>query len=240
MIKPSLLELGGNDAFIVMPSADLDEAARAATLGRTMNNGQSCIAAKRFIVHDAVYDAFREKVVACFAALKVGDPQAPETDIGPLVSRTAVDEVISQVHATLSAGAKRVIGAERAEVDGFPDGNWFTPGILEHVPQGAPTFRDEIFAPVAMMFRTPDLEAAIDLANDSDFGLGSAIFTRDQAEVLHAVRRLEAGSTAVNRVVASDPRLPFGGVKASGYGRELARDGMMAFVNRKTVTISGL
>lgn len=238
-IKPSVLELGGSDAFIVMPSADLDAAAAAATIGRTMNNGQSCIAAKRFIIHNDVYDAFKDRLVARFEALKVGDPMADDTDIGPLVNKQAVDDTISQVYATMSSGGTRLIGGERGEVDGFPEGNWLTPGLIENVPPGAPTYRDEVFAPVGLMFRTPDLDAAIDLANDSDFGLGSTIFTQEKVDVVHAVRRLDAGSTAVNRIVASDPRLPFGGTKTSGYGRELARDGMMAFVNRKTVTLSG-
>lgn len=240
VIKPSVLELGGNDAFIVMPTADLEAAATAATTGRTMNNGQSCIAAKRFIVHDAVYPAFRDLVASRFADLKVGDPMDEQTDVGPLVNRQAVEESISHIHASLSAGGTRVVGADRIRVEGFPDGNWLAPGIIEGVPRGAPTFSEEIFSPVALMFRTPNLEAAIDLANDSPFGLGSAIFTQDKGDVLHAVRRLDAGSTAVNRIVASDPRLPFGGVKQSGFGRELAKDGIMAFVNRKTVTVSGL
>jgi len=131
-------------------------------------------------------------------------------------------------------------GAGKTRLDDFPGGNWFLPGILEDIPEAAPVYREELFAPVALLFRVPHLEAAIDLANDTPFGLGSAIFTQDRGEVLHAVRRLDAGSTAVNRIVASDPRLPFGGTKTSGYGRELAKDGMMAFVNKKTVTISGL
>ncbi|NRA29618.1 MAG: NAD-dependent succinate-semialdehyde dehydrogenase [Parvularculaceae bacterium] len=240
VIKPSVLELGGSDAFIVMPSADLDAAAAAAVVGRTMNNGQSCIAAKRFLVHDDVYDAFRDRFAAKLEALKVGDPMAEDTDIGPLANASAVDEVEAQVEASVKAGARQTVGAQRVTVEGFEGGHWFSPGMLEDIPEDAPAFRDEIFAPVALMFRVPNLEAAIELANDSEFGLGSAIFTQDKGEVLHAVRRLDAGSTAVNRIVASDPRLPFGGAKTSGYGRELAKDGLMAFVNRKTVTVSGL
>jgi len=239
-IKPSVLELGGSDAFIVMPTADLDAAAAAAVVGRTMNNGQSCIAAKRFIVHEDVYDAFKDKFAAKLRALKVGDPMAEDTDVGPLASAAAVDEVEEQVQASVEAGARLVLGAERLTLDGLEKGNWFAPGLIEEIPESAPAFRDEIFAPVALLFKVPHLEAAIDLANDSEFGLGSAIFTQDRSEILHAVRRLEAGATAVNRIVASDPRLPFGGAKSSGYGRELAKDGLMAFVNRKTVTVSGL
>ncbi|MEE4211409.1 MAG: aldehyde dehydrogenase family protein, partial [Parvularcula sp.] len=239
-IKPSLLELGGSDPFLVMPSADLDAAREAAVTGRTLNNGQSCIAAKRFIVHDQVYDAFKAKLAERFSALKVGDPMAEDTDIGPLVSGDALDEILGQVEASLAKGAKRVCGAERVNVDGFPKGHWFRPGILDQIPEEAPAYREEIFGPVALLFRVPNFEAAIELANDTPFGLGSAIFTQDPGEVDHAVRRLEAGATAVNRIVASDPRLPFGGVKTSGYGRELAKEGMMAFANRKTVTVKGL
>ncbi|GGY51473.1 NAD-dependent succinate-semialdehyde dehydrogenase [Parvularcula lutaonensis] len=239
-IKPSLLELGGSDAFIVMPSADLDAAAQAAVTGRTQNNGQSCIAAKRFIIHTEVYDGFRDKFAERLKSLKIGDPMAEDTDIGPLVSADARDDILEQVKQSIDAGAKLSFGAEKVEVDGFPNGAWFSPGMMEDIPENAPAYRDEIFAPVALMFRVPNLDEAIELANNSDFGLGSAIFTKEKSEVTHAVRRLEAGATAVNRIVASDPRLPFGGVKTSGYGRELAKDGMMALVNKKTVTISGL
>ena len=240
MIKPSVLELGGSDPFIVMPSADLDAAVKAAVVGRTMNNGQSCIAAKRFLVHSDVYDAFRDKMAAAMKALKVGDPLQEDTDIGPLANQSGLDEVVALVEQSVEAGAKRVFGAEKTTVPGFEGGYWFTPGMLEDIPEDAPAFRDEIFGPVALMHRVPSLEAAIELANDTPFGLGSAIFTQDEADVLHAVRRIDAGCTAVNRIVASDPRLPFGGVKTSGYGRELAKDGMMAFVNKKTVTVTGL
>lgn len=240
LIKPSVLELGGTDPFIVMPSADIEAAVAAAVTGRTMNNGQSCIAAKRFIVHHDVYETFRDQMAAKLSALKIGDPMAEDTEIGPLSTKSGLEEVTNQVEASLKAGATRVCGAEPTTVEGFEGGNWFVPGLIEGISEESPAYRDEIFAPVALLFKVPDLEAAIDLANDTDFGLGSAIFTKDRQEVLHAVRRLEAGSTAVNRIVASDPRLPFGGVKTSGYGRELARDGMMAFVNRKTVTVSGL
>ncbi len=240
MIKPSVLELGGSDPFIVMPSADLDAAVKAAVVGRTMNNGQSCIAAKRFLVHSDVYDAFRDKMAAAMKALKVGDPLEEDTDVGPLANQSGLDEVVALVEQSVEAGAKRVFGAEKTTVPGFEGGYWFTPGMLEDIPEAAPAFRDEIFGPVALMHRVPSLEAAIELANDTPFGLGSAIFTQDEADVLHAVRRIDAGCTAVNRIVASDPRLPFGGVKTSGYGRELAKDGMMAFVNKKTVTVTGL
>ncbi|MEO1656140.1 MAG: NAD-dependent succinate-semialdehyde dehydrogenase [Pseudomonadota bacterium] len=240
MIKPSLLELGGSDPFIVMPSADIDAAVKAAVVGRTMNNGQSCIAAKRFLVHTDVYDEFRDKMAAAMQALKIGDPLQDDTDVGPLANKAGLDEVVTLVNESVEAGATRVFGAEKTTVEGFEGGYWFAPGMLEDIPEAAPAFREEIFGPVALMHRVPSLEAAIELANDTPFGLGSAIFTQDEADVLHAVRRIDAGSTAVNRIVASDPKLPFGGTKTSGYGRELSKDGMMAFVNKKTVTISGL
>ncbi|NNU17313.1 NAD-dependent succinate-semialdehyde dehydrogenase [Parvularcula sp. ZS-1/3] len=239
-IKPSVLELGGSDAFIVMPSADLDAATDAALTGRTQNNGQSCIAAKRFIIHEAAYDAFREKFAAKLASLKVGDPMSEDTDIGPLANASGLDDVVKAVEDSVAKGARRTLGAKPTEIAGMPEGHWFEPGMLEDIPEEAPAFKEEIFGPVALLSRVPNLDEAIDLANCTEFGLGSVIFTKDRSEVDHAVRRLEAGATAVNRIVASDPRLPFGGVKTSGYGRELARDGMMAFVNRKTVTISGL
>jgi succinate-semialdehyde dehydrogenase/glutarate-semialdehyde dehydrogenase len=238
-IKPSLLELGGSDAFLVMPSADLEAAADAALKGRTQNNGQSCIAAKRFLVHTDVYDRFKELFAERLSSLKLGDPMDEGTDIGPLSTEGGLSEVLEQIEKSVAAGAKLTLGGTRESVEGMEQGNWFVPGMLEDIPEAAPAFREEVFAPLALLFRVPSLDAAIELANDSPFGLGSVIFTRDRAEVDHAVRRLEAGSTAVNRIVASDPRLPFGGVKSSGYGRELAKDGMMAFVNKKTVTVSG-
>ena len=237
-IKPSLLELGGTDAFLVMPSADLDAAAEAAVQGRTQNNGQSCIAAKRFLVHAAVYDAFRERFAARMEALTLGDPMAAGTDVGPLATKAGREEVGGLVSEALSNGARRVVGAEVVEGPNDGRGWWYAPGILEDVPEAAAAFREEVFGPVALLFRVRSLDAAIDLANDTPLGLGSAIFTREEAEKREAVQRLEAGATAINRIVASDPRLPFGGIKASGYGRELARDGLMTFVNRKMVTES--
>ena len=235
-IKPSLLELGGADAFLVMPSADLDAAADAAVLGRTQNNGQSCIAAKRFLVHADIYDDFRERFAARMEALRLGDPMADATDIGPLALASGRDEVDEMVREALRCGARRVTGAGVARGPNEGRGWWYEPGILEGVPEDANAYREELFGPVALLFRAPSLDAAIELANDTAYGLGSAIFTREESEKREAVQRLEAGATAINRIVASDPRLPFGGVKASGYGRELARDGMMAFVNAKTVT----
>ncbi|MBB4659438.1 NAD-dependent succinate-semialdehyde dehydrogenase [Parvularcula dongshanensis] len=235
-IKPSVMELGGSDAYLVMPSADLDVAVAAAVQGRTQNNGQSCIAAKRFLVHADVYDAFKQRFVAAMAALEVGDPKAEGTDIGPLSLPGTRDDADDLVQDAIRAGAKRLTGAEIIEGPCGGKGYWYRPGILEGVTPDARAYKEELFGPVALLFRVPSLDAGIELANATDFGLGSAIFTQDEGEMQTAVRGLEAGATAINRIVASDPRLPFGGVKTSGYGRELARDGMMAFVNRKTVT----
>ena len=233
-IKPSVLELGGSDPFIVMPSADLDAAVAAAVTGRTINNGQSCIAAKRFVVHEAIYDAFAERFGDAVAALRVGDPLEHETEIGPLATAAIRGELDDQVRLSLERGAQRRVGAEPMTGPGF----FYRPGVLERVPIDAPAYGEELFGPVAALFRVRDLDEAIALANATRFGLGSAIFTRDPAEIERAADEIEAGATFVNGIVASDPRLPFGGVKASGYGRELARDGLIEFVNRKTISIA--
>ncbi|ADM09026.1 succinic semialdehyde dehydrogenase [Parvularcula bermudensis HTCC2503] len=240
MIKPTVLELGGSDAYIVQPSADLDNAVTQLVLGRTQNNGQSCIAAKRFLIHDDIYDTFREKLAAKFAALTIGDPMEEATDIGPLAQKQGLSDIVKQVEESLKAGAARVVGAEAVEGPNGGKGYWFAPGLIEAIPQGSPAYEEEIFGPVGLMFRTTSLNHALALANANNFGLGSAIFTTDKGDIETAVEKLEAGATAVNRIVASNPHLPFGGVKESGYGRELSRDGLMAFVNRKTVTVSGL
>jgi succinate-semialdehyde dehydrogenase / glutarate-semialdehyde dehydrogenase len=233
-LKPSLLELGGADAFIVMPSADIAKAAEVAVKARTQNNGQSCIAAKRFFVHSDVYGEFTKAFVAGFEALKIGDPMDTATQIGPLATAKIRDELQAQVDASLKAGARRL-----TKVPDRPGkGAWFAPQILADIPDSAPAAGEELFGPVASLWRVPDLSAAIRAANHSAFGLGSVIFTQDAAEIETAVRDLDAGATFVNSMVASDPRLPFGGVKESGYGRELAADGIRAFMNRKTVSIA--
>lgn len=233
-LKHTVLELGGSDPFLVMPSADLDEAVEAAVTGRTINNGQSCIAAKRFIVHTDVYDEFADRFVAAFEALKVGDPMSEEIDIGPLATEQGRADVIEQVDRSVGQGAKRLTGA--APIDGI--GYFYQPGILAQIPETAPAYSEEVFGPVAMLFRVTDLDRAIALANATRFGLGSVIFTREKAEIERAATELDAGATFVNRIVASDPRLPFGGVKASGYGRELSHEGIREFVNRKTISIA--
>lgn len=233
-IKPTLLELGGSDAFIVMPSADIDKAVQTGVDARTKNNGQSCIAAKRFIIHADIYDDVRDRLAAAFDALTVGDPMQAGTDIGPLIDKDAVDELVSQVQNALSQGARRVTGAEAID----RPGSWFQPGIIENISPEMDAYAQEMFGPVAMLFKVDSLNDAITLANDSTFGLGSAIFTQDTAEMEQAFTDIEAGSTFVNAMTASDSRLPFGGIKRSGYGRELAREGLLTFCNVKTCVVA--
>lgn len=233
-IKPTVLELGGTDAFIVMPSADIDAAVETAIDGRVQNTGQSCIAAKRFFVHEGIYDSFREKFVEGMKALKTGDPMEDGVKIGPLAMKAIRDDLKDQVERSISAGATPLLTQPELPERGW----WTTPQILEGAPDMAPASREEMFGPVASLWKVSTLADAIERANRSEFGLGSAIFTNEEADIEVAVRDLEAGSTFVNSKVASDPRLPFGGVKKSGYGRELAGDGIRAFVNRKTVSIA--
>ena len=233
-IKPTVLELGGSDAFIVMPSADIDKAVSTAVTARTQNCGQSCIAGKRFIIHADVYDEFRDKFKAAFESLRIGDPNDPDVDIGPLVSQSSRDEISGQVEKALKNGATRLTGAQVIEGDGF----YYRPGILENVSKDSDTYYEEIFGPVALLFKVDSIEAAIDLANDSPFGLGSSIFTQDETEQDLAIRNIEAGATFVNSMTASHPALPFGGIKRSGYGRELAAEGLRAFCNIKTISIA--
>lgn len=231
-IKKTVLELGGSDAFIVMPSADLDLAVAAAVKGRIQNAGQSCIAAKRFIIHAEIYEVFRERLITAFEALRAGNPEE-DVDLGPLCSAQAVDDLEALIENSIQKGAVRVCGAHRIAGEGF----FFKPGLLEDIPRDAPAYSEELFGPVGLLFAVDDLEDAILLANDTRFGLGSVIFTSDQGEMEQAIDGIEAGATFVNGIVASDPRLPFGGVKASGYGRELAEEGIREFTNIKSVVI---
>ena len=230
-LKKTVLELGGSDAFIVMPSADLPCAARTAAKARCINNGQSCIAAKRFIVHEEVVDEFQGLFVRAMEALKVGDPMAEGTDVGPLATEAIRDEVAEQVRRSVQAGGRVLTGGEPVDGPGF----FYPPTILADIPREAPAYYEEVFGPVALLFRVPDLDAAIEMANDSPFGLGSSVWTRDEGERGRFVAEIEAGMTYVNAMVASDPRLPFGGVKQSGYGRELGEFGIHEFVNVKSV-----
>ena len=230
-LKKTVLELGGSDAFIVMESADIAKAANVAVKARTINNGQSCIAAKRFIVHERVATDFTDRFVEGIRSLRIGDPMLPDTDIGPLATRQIADDLEKQVAESVRLGARILTGGKR--VSGA--GNYFEPTVLADVPANSPAYRDELFGPVAALFRARDLDDAIRIANDTSFGLGAAAWTRDQAETDRFIRDLEAGTVFINGMVASDPRFPFGGVKRSGYGRELGPWGLREFVNIKTV-----
>ncbi|PYS27037.1 MAG: NADP-dependent succinic semialdehyde dehydrogenase, partial [Acidobacteria bacterium] len=237
-IKKTVLELGGSDPFIVMPSADLKEAVGAAVKARTINNGQSCIAAKRFIVHGQIYEEFEKRFVEAMKALRVGDPMNESTDIGPLATMQILKDLEEQVQVSVAAGAKILTGGQRAKFgDELAGGNFYEPTVLADIPKESPAFSDEIFGPVASLFRVKDIDEAIDLANVTPFGLGSAAWTNDESERDRFVEEIEAGCVFINGMVASDPRLPFGGVKHSGYGRELGEFGIREFVNIKTVWI---
>jgi len=232
-IKKVVLELGGSDPFIVMPSANIDEAASTAVKARVINNGQSCIAAKRFIVHERIADKFEKEFVSRMQALKLGDPFDEKTDVGPLATPDAVKDLDADVQKTLHAGAKLLAGGK--PLDG--PGNFYLPTVLTNIPKDSPAYREEFFGPVASIFRVENLDEAIAIANDSRFGLGASAWTNDPAEREQLINELEAGMVFINQMVASDPRVPFGGVKASGHGRELGPYGIREFTNIKTVWI---
>ena len=232
-IKKTVLELGGSDPFIVMPSADLETAARTAVKARTINNGQSCIAAKRFIVAEAVADEFERRLVTGIESLVVGDPMDSATEVGPLANEAQVKTLEDQMARSISAGARLLTGGQRLNRPGC----YFSPGVLTDISPGSPAYREEVFGPVALVFRVKDAEEAVRIANDSDFGLGASAWTRDPREQDRFVTDLEAGMVFINAMVASDPRVPFGGVKQSGFGRELSYQGIREFVNIKTVWI---
>jgi succinate-semialdehyde dehydrogenase/glutarate-semialdehyde dehydrogenase len=230
-LKPSSMELGGSDAFIVLEDADLDHTVKWAVWGRMYNTGQTCCAAKRFIVVDKIADRFLDKFETALSALKPGDPLDEKTTLGPLSTEQALVDLLKQVHVAVSHGAKVLIGGKRID----RPGSFMQPTILTDVKPDNPAFRDEFFGPVAMFFRVKDEDAAIALANDSDFGLGGSVFTADLARGKRVASRVETGMMFINNISWSDAELPFGGIKDSGYGRELGDMGIQEFVNKKLV-----
>jgi succinate-semialdehyde dehydrogenase/glutarate-semialdehyde dehydrogenase len=233
-IKKSVLELGGSDAFIVMPSADFEGALSTAVKARTINSGQSCIAAKRFFVADQIYDDFLQQFVERMRALKIGDPFDETTDLGPLATEQILQGVDEQVQKSIAGGAKLLTGGNRIHGPGF----FYEPTVLVDVPKESPAYREEVFGPVASVFRVRDASEAIELANDTTFGLAASAWTNEPAEQDLFTSELETGMVFINAMVASDPRLPFGGVKRSGFGRELGAMGIREFTNTKTIWIS--
>lgn len=233
-LKKTVLELGGSDPFIVLESADLDSAVATAVTARMLNNGQSCIAAKRFIVVDGVADEFEQRFVGKFQTLKIGDPMDENTDVGPLATPGILEDLDKLVQTCIEKGSKVLVGGH--PLSDRP-GNFYLPTILTDFPRGTPADEEEFFGPVALLFRVPDIDAAIKLANSTPFGLGASAWTRDEEQAHRLVDELEAGAVFINGLVKSDPRLPFGGIKRSGYGRELGIQGIHEFVNIKTVWI---
>ena len=232
-VKKVVLELGGSDPFIVMPSANLDEAVATAVKARISNNGQSCIAAKRFVIAEPIADEFMRRFVSSMAALKVGDPFDEKTELGPLATKDGVDSLDESVQTSVKSGAELLTGGKRLA----GPGNFYAPTVLSKIPKGSPAHCEELFGPVASVFRAKDLDDAIRIANDSRFGLGASAWTNDEKERERLINELESGMVFINRMVASDPRLPFGGVKWSGYGRELGSFGIREFTDVKTVWI---
>ena len=233
-IKKVVLELGGSDPFIVMPSADLDAAVATAVEARVINNGQSCIAAKRFIVAESIAAEFEKKFVARMEGLRVGDPFEEKTELGPLATADAVTSLDADVQKTVEAGARILTGGHPLK----RTGNYYAPTVLTNIPKNSPAYREELFGPVASLFRVKDIDEAIRLANDSRFGLGASAWTKDDRERERFINELESGMVFINKMVASDPRIPFGGVKHSGHGRELSANGIREFMNIKTVSIA--
>ncbi len=232
-IKPTLLELGGSDAFIVLEDADIDAAVKTAVTARMLNQGQSCIASKRFILVDQVADEFIVKLKSALGSMKMGDPQNDTTQVGPLARPDLVDEIERQVNESLGAGAVLVMGGKR----GIRPETYYEPTILDGVMKGMTVYHQETFGPVVAVIRVHDEEEAIAVANDSEFGLGGCVWTRDKERGEAVARKVETGAMFVNGMTKSDPRLPFGGIKKSGYGRELGVPGIRQFVNAKTIWV---
>src|SRR6476620_2583351 len=233
-LKKSVLELGGSDPFIVMPSAKLEDAVSTGVKSRMVNSGQSCIAAKRFIIADAIYDKYVAQFVEKMKSLKSGDPMAETTEVAPLSTENILRGVDEQVQKSVAAGARILCGGKRAADTGY----FYEPTVLAEIPKNAPAYREEVFGPVALFFRARDREEAVAIANDCTFGLGASVWTNDSAEQEFFSHELQSGMVFVNAMVASDPRVPFGGIKRSGYGRELGADGIREFTNVKTVWIA--
>ncbi len=233
-LKKTVLELGGSDPFVVMPSADFGSAVETAVRARVQNNGQSCIAAKRFIVHTGIYDAFVNAYTDQMRDLTIGDPMEDEVDLGPLALPSIRDGLRAQIQQSVEAGAILFFEGELRNGPGY----WFPPMVLTDIPEDAPARREELFGPVASMFRVSSIDEAVALANETDFGLGASAWTSDEAEQDLFLEKLDAGMVFINAMVASDPRLPFGGVKRSGYGRELNAYGIHEFVNVKTAVVA--
>ncbi len=233
-LKKTVLELGGSDPYIVMPSADIALAADTAVRARVINNGQSCISAKRFIVHEAAYDRFTRRFVAGMAALKVGDPLEPATDVGPLATPDILTDLETQVQRSVEMGAQVLTGGHRLP----GPGNYYAPTVLADIPPQSPAWNEELFGPVAALFCVRNIDEAIAVANGTSFGLGSTVWTNDPGEQERFIAEIAAGQVYVNAMGVSDPRLPFGGVKRSGYGRELSSHGIREFVNTKTVWVA--
>jgi len=233
-IKKTVLELGGSDPFIVTPNADLDRAVRTAVEARSINNGQSCIAAKRFIVDARIAPEFERRFAAGMAALKVGDPMEDDTQLGPLSTQDMVEDLDKQVRCSVEMGARVLTGGQRSAGPGY----FYPATVLTDVPVESPAYREELFGPVAVVLKYNSIEEAIRLANDTEFGLGASAWTNDEREQRLFIDEIEAGMVFINGMVASDPRMPFGGVKRSGYGRELSAYGIREFVNVKTVRVA--
>ncbi|MEM8695206.1 MAG: NAD-dependent succinate-semialdehyde dehydrogenase [Pseudomonadota bacterium] len=232
-LKKVVLELGGSDPFIVMPGADVRKAAETAVTARLQNAGQSCICGKRMIVHEDVYDEFMEIFTDGVKTIRIGDPTDEATEMGPLSSEDARNDIAEQLEKAVQSGANKIYGGD------IPDkpGAWMTPAILTDIPEDAPVAREEFFGPVAMVFKVKDIDEAIQVANDIPFGLGSSVWTNDESEKARFIRDIEAGMTAINQMLASDPYAPFGGVKRSGHGRELGSHGLHEFMNLKNVML---
>ena len=233
-LKKTVLELGGSDPFVVMPSADLARAVRTAVDARANNNGQPCIAAKRFVIDARIAADFEGRFVEAMQALRIGDPLDESTQLGPLATPGILAGLEEQVRKSVAAGARVLTGGRRID----RPGNYYAPTVLDNIPEDSPAYREELFGPVAVLFRVDGVDDAIRVANDTEFGLGASVWTNDPAEQRKLIDEIEAGMVFVNGMVASDPRLPFGGTKRSGYGRELSAYGIREFVNVKTVRVA--